>query len=114
TAFTSSSPRQPMDPVGQARRACNAFRRSALATGWALTKDVSAACPKIAGAICRQASQSIQVESTKKSPGTFSGTRFLGFAMTEPSHAGFPLLVSYAPHDCHAPTPGYQPLFYGA
>ena len=36
------------------------------------------------GAICRQASQSMQVESTKKSPGTFSGTRFRGFAMTEP------------------------------
>src|SRR5438477_9863946 len=73
-----------MDPVGQARRACNACRRSALATGWALTKDVSAASPKTAGAICRQASQSMQVESTKKSPGTFSGTRFLGLAMIEP------------------------------
>src|SRR5215510_1520933 len=73
-----------MDPVGQARRACNACRRSALDAGWALTKDVSAASPKTAGAICRQASQSMQVESTKKSPGTFSGTRFLGFAIAEP------------------------------
>src|SRR6266849_7799682 len=72
-----------MDPVGQARRACNACRRSALETGWALTKDVSAASPKTAGAICRHASQSMQVESTKKSPGTFSGTRFLAFAMTD-------------------------------
>src|SRR5437868_2655935 len=81
-----------MDPVGQARSACNACRRSALATGWALTKEVSAASPKTAGAICRQASQSMQVESTKKSPGTFSGTRFLGFAMTEP-----PCLHSSAP-----------------
>src|SRR5262245_43754072 len=26
----------------------------------------------------------MQVESTKKSPGTFSGTRLLGFAMTDP------------------------------
>ena len=73
-----------MDPVGQASSARNACRRSVLETGWALTKDVSAASPKTAGAICRQASQSMQVESTKKSPGTFSGTRFLRFAMTEP------------------------------
>src|SRR5947207_2119587 len=73
-----------MDPVGQANSACNACRRAVLESGWALTKDVSAASPKTAGAICRQASQSIQVESTKKSPATFSGTRFLGFAMTEP------------------------------
>src|SRR2546421_9783880 len=71
-----------MDPVGQASSACNACRRSALDFGWALTKDVAAASPKTAGAICRHASQSMQVESTKKSPGTFSGTRFLGFAMT--------------------------------
>src|SRR5207253_10597035 len=78
-----------MDPVGQARSACNACRRSALATGWALTKEVSAASPKTAGAICRQASQSMQVESTKKSPGTFSGTRFLGLAMTEPPYLHF-------------------------
>src|SRR5437588_9758654 len=72
-----------MEPVGQASKACNADRRSALETGWDLTKDVSAASPKAAGAICRQASQSMQVESTKKSPGTFSGTRFLRLAMTE-------------------------------
>ena len=78
-----------MDPVGQARSACNACRRSAPETGWALTKDVSAASPNTEGAICRQASQSMQVESTKKSPGTFSGTRFLGFAMTEPPFAAF-------------------------
>src|SRR5262249_5341105 len=89
TAFTSSSPRQPMDPVGQARRACSACRRSALETGWALTKDVSAASPKSEGAICRQASQSMQVESTKKSPGTFSGTRFWGLAMIGPLFAPF-------------------------
>ena len=81
-----------MDPVGQARSACSACRRSAPATGWALTKDVSAASPKTAGAICRQASQSMQVESTKKSPGTFSGTRFRGFAMTD-----LPSLHSTAP-----------------
>src|SRR5260370_26227734 len=73
-----------MEPVGQASKACNACRRSALETGWALPKDVSAASPKTAGAIWRQASQSMHVESTKKSPATFSGTRFLGFAMTEP------------------------------
>jgi hypothetical protein len=33
--------------------------------------------------------------------------------MTEPSPAGFPSLVYYTPHDCHASTPGNQPLFYG-
>jgi hypothetical protein len=44
---------------------------------------------------CRQASQSMQVESAKRSPGTFFGTRFLGLAMTEPSPAGFPLLLFY-------------------
>src|SRR5437588_3478058 len=83
TAFTSSSPRQPMEPVRHASKACNARRRSVLEAGWALTKDVAAASPKTTGAICRHASQSIQVESTKKSPGTFSGTRFLAFAMTD-------------------------------
>src|SRR6516162_11607440 len=87
TAFTSSSPRQPIEPVGQASSACNARRLSALDTGWALTKDVAAASPKTEGAICRQASQSMQVESTKKSPGTLSGTRFFGFAMTQPPHS---------------------------
>src|SRR6516165_8328157 len=89
TAFTSSSPRQPIEPVGQASSACNARRLSALDTGWALTKDVAAASPKTEGAICRQASQSMQVESTKKSPGTFSGTRFLGFAITGPLFSSF-------------------------
>src|ERR1700722_8176039 len=84
TAFTSSLPRLPMEPVGQASKARSACRRSALETGCALTKHVSAASPNTAGAICRHASQSMQVESTKKSPVTFSGTRFLGFAMTEP------------------------------
>src|ERR1700730_8075204 len=72
-----------MEPVGQASSAWSACRRSALEAGWALTKDVAAASPKTAGAIWRHASQSMQVESTKKSPGTFSGTRFLGFAMTD-------------------------------
>src|SRR6516165_2305234 len=89
TAFTSSSPRQPMERVGQDRSACSARRLSALDTGWALTKDVAAASPKTEGAICRQASQSMQVESTKKSPGTFSGTRFLGFAMIGPPSTPF-------------------------
>src|SRR5437588_6737409 len=72
-----------MEPGGQESKPCNACRRSAMGTGWALTKDVSVASAKTAGAICRQASQLMQVESTKKSPGTFSGTRFLGFAMTD-------------------------------
>src|SRR5262245_6968704 len=71
-----------MEPVGQARRARTASRRSALQQGWAFTKEVSAAWPNTEGAICRQASQSIQGESTKKSPGTFSGTLLLGLAMT--------------------------------
>src|SRR4051812_36129850 len=78
-----------MDPVGQARSACSACRRSAPETGWVLTKDVSTASPKTEGAICRQASQSMHVESTKKSPGTFSGTRFWGFAMIGPPFAPF-------------------------
>src|SRR5437879_1417441 len=78
-----------MDPVGQASKACNADRRSALESGWASTKDVSAASPKTAEAICRHASRSIQVESTKISPGTFSGTRFLRFAMIEPPVSSF-------------------------
>src|SRR6476620_10166626 len=89
-----------MDPGGQASSACNACRRSVLEAGWALTKDVSAASPKTAGAICRQASQSMQVESTKKSPGTFSGTRFLEFAMTGP-----PLLHSTGTGPALTPRP---------
>src|SRR6516165_4622358 len=84
TAFTSSSARQPIDPVGHASNACNARRLSALGLGWALTNEVSAPSPNTEGAICRHASQSMQVESTKKSPGTFSGTRFRGFAMIQP------------------------------
>src|SRR5947207_12612168 len=86
-----------MDPVGQASSACNACRRSVLETGWALTKEVSTASPKTAGAICRQASQLMQVESTKKSPGTFSGTRLRGFAMTEPPVPSFYLGRGSAP-----------------
>src|SRR3954471_16267121 len=31
----------------------------------------------------------MQVESTKKSPGTFSGTRFLGLAMAQPPSPSF-------------------------
>src|SRR5437588_7591991 len=97
-----------MDPVGQARSACNACRRSALATGWTLTKEVSAASPKTAGAICRQASQSMQVESTKKSPGTFSGTRFLGLAMTEPPYLHFTQAGGTGPGA--VATDGFTPL----
>src|SRR5947209_7939670 len=78
-----------MDPVGHARSARNATRRSDPAVGWAFTNDVSAACPNTAGAICRQVSQSMQVESTKKSPGAFSGTRLRGFATTESPFATF-------------------------
>src|SRR5438477_7453795 len=81
TVFGESSPRLPIEPVGHDTRACKAERRSGLETGCFWTKDVSAASPKTEGAICRQASQSMQVESTKKSPGTFSGTRSLGFAI---------------------------------
>src|SRR5262245_23626209 len=77
-----------MDPVGQARRACKATRRSAAVTGWVLTNDVSGAWPNTCGAICRQGSQSMQVESTKKSPGAFSGTRLLGFAIAKSSLPG--------------------------
>src|ERR1051325_10933744 len=69
-----------MDPVGHAKSARSATRRSAPAVGWAFTNDVPGASPNTAGAIWRQVSQSMQVESTKKSPGAFSGTRFLGFA----------------------------------
>src|SRR5215469_513233 len=73
-----------MEPVGQDSRAHNACRFSVMDEGWAFTNEVPGPSPKTEGAICRQASQSMQVESTKKSPGTFSGTRFRGFAMTEP------------------------------
>src|SRR5437763_265627 len=78
-----------MAPVGQARIARSATRRSAPATGWAFTKDVPGASPNTAGAIWRQVSQSMQVESTKKSPGTFSGTRFFGFATDGPPFTEF-------------------------
>src|SRR6185437_8673351 len=71
-----------MEPVGQASNARSASRRSPGEAGWALTNDVSAASPKTVGAICRQASQSMQVESTKKPPATFSATRFFRFATT--------------------------------
>ena len=102
-----------MDPVGQASSACNACRRSALETGWALTKDVSAASPKTAGAICRQASQSMQVESTKKSPGTFSGTRFLGICHDRAFFCWLSVAIVLHPHGCHASTQGHQPWCCG-
>src|SRR6185312_8612731 len=102
TAFGSSSPRQPIDPVGQDSNACNAFRRSEPETGWALTKDVTAASPNTEGAICRQASQSMQVESTKKSPGTFSATCFLGFAMNEPPFVHFTAASTLRPLPMYA------------
>src|SRR5262249_10636240 len=71
-----------MEPVGQASSARSAQRRSVSEAGCCFTNDVVAASPKTAGAIWRQASQSMQVESTKKSPGTFSGTRLRELAMT--------------------------------
>src|SRR5215471_760025 len=40
----------------------------------------------VAGAICRQASQSMQVESTKKSPGAFSGSLFDKSAIAKAEH----------------------------
>src|SRR5262245_17653298 len=70
-----------MDPVGQASKARRACRRRVALTGWCLTNDVSVASPNTSGAIWRHASQSIQVASTKKSPGTFSSTRFWGLAI---------------------------------
>lgn len=47
------------------------------------------AWPNTCGAICRQVSQSMQVASTKKSPGAFSGTRLQGFAKSGPPFAAF-------------------------
>ena len=91
-----------MEPVGQASSARSAGRRSAAATGWALTKDVPGASPKTAGAICRQVSQSMQVESTKKSPGVFSGTRLRGFAKAKPP------FVQFYPHNPGAGGPPSQ------
>src|SRR5262249_8863676 len=44
------------------------------------------ASPKTDGAISRQASQLMQVESTKKSPAMFSGTRFRILAMNASFH----------------------------
>jgi hypothetical protein len=52
----------------------------------------AAACPNTAGAIWRQVSQSMQVESTKKSPGAFSGTHLRGFAK------GGPPFTQFYPH----------------
>src|SRR5580765_8012665 len=43
--------------------------------------ETSSSSVKMPGAICRHASQSMQVESTKKSPGTFSGRRKATLAM---------------------------------
>ena len=57
--------------------------------GWAFTKDVPTASPNTCGAIWRQVSQSMQVESTKKSPGTFFGTRLFGFAKAGPPFTEF-------------------------
>src|SRR5205823_5932095 len=71
---------QPIEPVGHETKACNAARRSFVACGWACTKAVSCASPNMAGAICRHVSQSIHVVSTKKSPGTFSGTLLMRLA----------------------------------
>ena len=65
----------PMDAVGQATRAREAARSSCSDAGWRQTVDCP--CPslsaKTAGAICRQASQSMQVVSTNQGPGTLAG-----------------------------------------
>src|SRR2546429_1382244 len=65
-----------MDAVGHAISA-----RSAARAGWRSTNEYSAASANTSGASWRQVSQSIQVESTKNSPGTFSGTCLRRFAI---------------------------------
>src|SRR5947209_8535066 len=74
-----------MEPVGHARSARIAARRSAAESGWLCTKEYSPESAKVAGASWRHASQFMHVESTKKSPGAFCGSRFLGFAISPPS-----------------------------
>src|SRR5689334_11419458 len=63
-----------MDAVGQATRALYAPRSSSALPGWCWTNEYCPVSPKVAGAIWRQVSQSMHVESTKKRPGTFSAS----------------------------------------
>jgi len=54
----------PIDPVGQATSAMSARRRAWRVPGWARTNECPSPSSKTAGAIRRQASQSMQVRST--------------------------------------------------
>ena len=54
----------PIEPVGQATSAIIARRALRSSAGWRATKEWSEASAKTAGAIRRQASQSMQVRST--------------------------------------------------
>jgi hypothetical protein len=68
-------PSAPIDAVGQATSARAAARSFSTDTGCRQTVDCP--CPSLsantAGAICRQASQSMQVVSTNQGPGTLAG-----------------------------------------
>jgi len=68
----------PMLAVGQATMAMRARRSPSASSGCAATYDMPwrGERAKVAGAIWRQASQSMQLSSTKKAPGTFSGRRW--------------------------------------
>ena len=54
----------PIEAVGQATSAMSARRRPAASPGWARTKEWPDPSSKTAGAMRRQVSQSMQLEST--------------------------------------------------
>ena len=59
----------------------NAALTSPASCGCLWTNECSPLSPNVAGASWRHVSQSMQVESTKNAPGTFSGRRWAGLAM---------------------------------
>src|ERR1041385_718515 len=94
----------PMEAVGHAISARYAARVSLWFLGCCLTKENWPVSPKVAGAICRQVSQSMQVESTKNGPSTFSGSRAATLAMPLLSR---PVGTNYG--DSHLCPPGAKP-----
>jgi hypothetical protein len=72
---------EPMAATGQAISALSASLCSVALDGWCQTRYMPAASSKFAGATQRQVPQSMQLESTKNAPGTFSSRRFRTLAM---------------------------------
>src|SRR5689334_5171397 len=78
-----------MDDVGQETTACSARRQVASSEGWTRTNDwPESRLPKTSGASSRQVSHSMQLSSTKRSPGTFSATASSRRAMDDVVTAG--------------------------